>query len=322
MDEESVPSAGSVRETQEMSEAEPGHGDPLAPLDWLKILPVGAVAASNRRGWSGLEAARYRAARAWELYPPAMTHHRLILYVRPPEELDLVYEGVKRHVPPPAGAISLVPAGTPSRGRWSGRVDMLQTFLEPGLVTRVAAEAFDLDPARLAIPPLDALDLPHLRTAMGAVNAELIAGGAGGRLVSESLAHVLAVQLIRHISAPHKPVRTREGKLPRARLRAVIEYIEEHLDASLSLEHMAAVARLSAFHFARQFRAATGLPPHQYVIRRRVERARQLLQAGTDLSLAEVAACTGFSDQSQFCHHFKRLIGITPGQFRVPARIA
>jgi AraC-like DNA-binding protein len=41
-----------------------------------------------------------------------------------------------------------------------------------------------------------------------------------------------------------------------------------------------------------------------------------------DLSLAEIAACVGFSDQSQFCHHFKRLIGITPGQFRVPARIA
>jgi AraC family transcriptional regulator len=85
---------------------------------------------------------------------------------------------------------------------------------------------------------------------------------------------------------------------------------------------MAAAAHLSVYHFARQFKAATGLPPHQYVIRRRVERARQLLQAGTDLSLAEVAACTGFSDQSQFCHHFKRLVGVTPGQFGMPARIA
>jgi AraC-like DNA-binding protein len=75
------------------------------------------------------------------------------------------------------------------------------------------------------------------------------------------------------------------------------------------------------YHFARQFKAATGLPPHQYVIARRVERARQLLQAGTDLSLA-VAVHAGFSDQSQFCQHFKRLVGVTPGQFRTPARIA
>jgi AraC family transcriptional regulator len=80
--------------------------------------------------------------------------------------------------------------------------------------------------------------------------------------------------------------------------------------------------RLDAYHLARQFKEATGLPPHQYVIARRVERARHLLQAGTGLSLAEVAAHAGFSDQSQFSHHFKRLVGVTPGQFRAPARIA
>ena len=59
-------------------------------------------------------------------------------------------------------------------------------------------------------------------------------------------------------------------------------------------------ARLSVYHFARQFKAATGLPPHQYVIALRVERAKRLLQEGSDLSLAEVAADAGFSDQSQF----------------------
>jgi AraC family transcriptional regulator len=58
------------------------------------------------------------------------------------------------------------------------------------------------------------------------------------------------------------------------------------------------------------------------VIARRVERAKQLLQAGTDLSLAEVAAHAGFSDQSQFSHPFKRIVGGTPGQFRTPARTA
>jgi AraC family transcriptional regulator len=132
----------------------------------------------------------------------------------------------------------------------------------------------------------------------------------------------LAVDLIRHVSAPCRPERGHHGTLPRGRLRAVVEYIEEHLDAGPSLEQMAAVARLSAYHFARQFRKATGLPPHQYVILRRVERAKQLLQAGTDLSLAEVAAHAGFSDQSQFSHHFKRIVGVTPGQFRMSARIA
>jgi AraC family transcriptional regulator len=104
------------------------------------------------------------------------------------------------------------------------------------------------------------------------------------------------------------------------RLRAVVEYIEEHRDAAPTLGLMTAVARLSVCHIARQFRRATGLPPHQYVITHCVERAKLLLPA--DLSLAEVAACAGFSDQSQFSHHFKRLVGVTPRQFAMPAKIA
>ena len=73
-------------------------------------------------------------------------------------------------------------------------------------------------------------------------------------------------------------------------------------------------------HFARQFKRTTGLPPQQYVIARRVERAKALLQAGTDLSLAQVAARAGFSDRSQLSQHFKRLVGVTPGRFRAPTR--
>jgi AraC family transcriptional regulator len=270
----------------------------------------------------GLEAAHCRAGPAFEHTQPAITHHRLVLFIRPPEELSLLYEGVKRHVPPPAGAISLVPAGTPSRWRSSGRRDALHIYLEPGLVARVAAEAFDLDPTRTTVPPLDGLDLPQLRAAMGAVDAELIARGAGGPLAAQSLANLLAVHLLRHALAPRQPARRRDGTLPRAKLRGVVEYIEEHLDACPTLEQMAAVARLNTYHFARQFKAATGLPPHQYVIVRRIDRAKHLLQAGADLSLAEVAARAGFSDQSQFCRHFKRLVGVTPGRFRTPSRIA
>jgi AraC family transcriptional regulator len=157
---------------------------------------------------------------------------------------------------------------------------------------------------------------------MAAVDAELTAGGAGGPLAAESLANVLAVHLIRHVLAPRRLATGPDGALPRGRLRAVVEYVEAHLDAGPTLGQLAAVARVSPYHFARQFKAATGLPPHEYVIARRVERAKQLLQGGGDFSLAEVAAHAGFSDQSQFTRHFKRLVGLTPGQFRTSARIA
>jgi AraC family transcriptional regulator len=305
-----------------MQQEEPGLNGTIRPREWRKIHPLVSATASDRLDWVGLEAARYRGAPAAEVNSPALTHHRLVLVTKSPDELDLLYEGVKRHVPPPAGSILLVPAGSTSFWRWSGPNDALHIYLEPGLVKRVAAEAFGLDPARLTIPPLDGLDQPHLRAVMRAVDAELTAGGAGGSLAAESLANVLAVHLIRHVLAPRRPERGRDGALPRARLRAVGEYIEEHLDARPSLEQLAAVARLSPYHFARQFRAATGLAPHQYVILRRVERAKQLLQAATDLSLAEVALHAGFSGQSVFCLHFKRLVGVTPRQFRMSARTA
>src|SRR5262245_3138096 len=103
--------------TQEVrrSSGQTEPGSPIRPLDWRKIIPFQAVAASDRLQWVGLEAARFRASPAWEYNAPALTHHRLVLVTRPPQELDLRFDGVKRHVPPPAGAVILVPAGTPGQ---------------------------------------------------------------------------------------------------------------------------------------------------------------------------------------------------------------
>jgi AraC family transcriptional regulator len=301
-----------------MRQQEPGLS---GPLELIKHFPGEPFAASDRLRWVGLEALRYRDQPPNEAFQPPLTHHSLVLFLRTPKEFEVRSEGISRVVPPPAGSTLVVPAGSPARWRWSSHSDSLHVFLEPGLVARVAAEAFELDPARVSLPPLDGLDLPQLRAAMLAVCAELTADAAGGRRAVESLANVMAVHLIRNASAPRGQVRRSGGALPRGKLRAVVEYIEEHLDAGLTLERMAAVARLSPYHFARQFKAATGLPPHQYVIARRVERAQQILRKG-DLSLAEVAAVVGFSDQSQFSRNFKRVTGVTPGQFRMSARNA
>jgi AraC family transcriptional regulator len=301
---------------RELSES----GRLLGPFERHSL--VAPTVASDRLGWTGLEAARFSDVAGTEFVRPALTHHLLILHTGLPDELDLRYADVKRLRPPPLGSVSVMPAGIPIRWRWRGTKSSLHVYLEPDLVNRIAVETFDLDPARGVLPPLDALGIPQLTTAMRAVDAELIAGGIGGSLASESLANVLAVHLIRHIVAPGRAVHGRDGTLPQGRLRAVLEYIEEHLDAAPTLAEIAAVVALNPYHFARQFKAATGLPPHQYVITRRVEHAKHLLRAGTALSLAEIAVRAGFYDQSQFSRHFKRLVGVTPSQFRTPSRIA
>jgi AraC family transcriptional regulator len=188
------------------------------------------------------------------------------------------------------------------------------------LVARVAAEEFEIDPTRTVVPPLDGLNVPELRCSMLAVDAELRTGGLGGPLMAESLANILSVQLIRHITGARRLPASAHGVLPRRKLQRVIEYIMENLEGSPTQEQMASVTHLSPYHFARQFRGATGLSPHQYLIARRVERAKHLLQADDEVCLAQVALRVGFFDQSHFSSHFKRIVGVTPRQFQISAR--
>jgi len=217
-----------------LSESEPL----LGPLEYHSLVPVEPTAASQRLGWTGLAAARFSDLADAEFERPALTHHSLILFTGAPDELDLRYEDVKRYRPPPLGSVSVVPAGIPTRWRWRGTKSSFHVYLEPGLVERVAADAFGLDRAAGLLPPLDALANPQLAAAMRAVDAELTAGGVGGSLASESLANLLAVHLIRHLVAPGRAVHGRDGTLPRGRLRAVLKYIEEHLDAAPTLRFL------------------------------------------------------------------------------------
>jgi len=286
-----------------------------------KLVPFAPFATSWGMEWKGLQAVRCRESPYSELNVGGTPRtHVLVLIVQPPEKMDLRYEGVKRDTPPPAGSIMVVPAGSSLLWRRQGSMDSLGIFLEPSLVARVAAETFELDPTRTVVPPLDGLNLPELRSSMLAVDAELRAGGVCGPLLIESLATILSVQLIRHIRGPHRLPASAGGVLPRRKLRTLIEYIMENLGGNLTLEQMAAVVCVSPYRFARQFKAATGLPLHQYLIARRVERAQHLLRADGELGLAEVARRVGFADHIKFSLHFKRIVGVTPGQFRISAR--
>jgi AraC family transcriptional regulator len=104
------------------------------------------------------------------------------------------------------------------------------------------------------------------------------------------------------------------GKLQAWQLRTVVDFIQAHLNAQVSLVTLADLARVSPFHFARQFRATVGSPPHQFVLRQRIQRSLQLMKGGR-LPLAQIAVTVGFHDQAHFTRAFRRVTGTTPAQY-------
>ena len=111
------------------------------------------------------------------------------------------------------------------------------------------------------------------------------------------------------------PVRGDIGTLPWGRLRRVTEYIQQNLDKDLTLAELAALLYMSPYHFARLFKCSTGLPPHRFVVRQRIARARAVL-ATPELSIAQISRMVGFRTPSHFTTVFRRVTGVTPRGYR------
>jgi AraC-like DNA-binding protein len=122
------------------------------------------------------------------------------------------------------------------------------------------------------------------------------------------------ISLLNEIPILPEPMQSRGGLSP-ARASRICEYINTRLGQSISLEEMAEVAELSVHHFARAFKQTVGMPPHSYVLQRRIEYAQEMLR-NTRLPLSEIALSVGFSDQSHLARHFRKITGVSPGSVR------
>jgi AraC family transcriptional regulator len=103
--------------------------------------------------------------------------------------------------------------------------------------------------------------------------------------------------------------------LPACRLRRVTQYIQENLQRQLRLAELSALVHMSPYHFARLFKRSTGVPPHKFLVRRRIDEARALLEART-VPIAEISRLVGFRTPSHFTTTFRRITGTTPGAYR------
>ncbi len=145
------------------------------------------------------------------------------------------------------------------------------------------------------------------------MSADIADGCPGGALVGDSLVVALVNWLLSR--APDEAKAERPDALASAAYGRLVEFVEDRLDRSLSIEDLAAVVGFSPRHFSRVLKATTGASPHQWVLARRVERAVALIRQGKG-DLADIAVATGFSDQSCLSKVFKRVLGLTPGSYR------
>jgi AraC-like DNA-binding protein len=166
----------------------------------------------------------------------------------------------------------------------------------------------------LRLEPRYALEDPLISQLVFAIVGE-VAGGVLDQVLVDALNTTLAVRILRRVVGPSMIAPATANGLSSDRLRRVQDYIESHLADPLNLGQIADIACLSRYHFCRSFKRATGMTPHQYVVQRRVERAKILMRR-TNRPLGMVAQDSGFADQSHLTSVFRREIGLTPGRFR------
>lgn len=206
------------------------------------------------------------------------------------------------------GELNVIPAGM--RDAWfEDDASAVVELRLPASLVRAAAEGMGLDPDRATIRPHCHLRDAQVEHIASALAAEQRATTPSGLLYRESLGLALAAHLLGHYSHPAGPAAPRG--LSQAQLAKVTDYIEAHLDEDVSLVQLARVSAVSASHLRALFKRATGVPVHQYVIQRRVERARALLLRG-ELPASQIALEAGFSHQSHMARCMRRVLGVTP----------
>ncbi|MBO0801326.1 MAG: helix-turn-helix transcriptional regulator [Blastocatellia bacterium] len=287
--------------------------------DLSGVLPEAIIASSRDLGWQNIRVLYMRQS-CREMEIPALVNHSLILSLGPLEARSCAcvridgYDWERRMS---SGEIAIIPAGMPSRWRWNnGRQrESLHIYLEPEFVWKTAA-ACELDHGALALEPQLGVRDEQLSYLAMSLLYEMKEENIVGRIYADSVAFVVAMQLIRRYSCL-RDVRISRGGMAPQKLRRAIGYISDHIDheQEISLAVVAEEVGMSYYHFSRAFKQAMGLSPINYITHQRMERAKRLLTE-TELSIAEIALRAGFSSQSHFTTSFRRLAGVTPRTFR------
>src|SRR5947209_6881032 len=271
---------------------------------------------SSEQRWEGIT------AQVYQFHPPREPLHvpkdcdGVCLHLHSVVDLqEQTGARVKRGISYPGG-ICLQPKELESTYFWQGTpAVVLYLYLASPLVEQVVAEMGRNDPRRVEIVKQFNIHDPLIEQIGLSLVGELESGGVAGRVYAESLARTLVLHLLRLSSTATLVPASSQRHLSQRQLSLVRDAIYDRLDQDISLKDLATSIGMSVSHFCQLFKQSTGLAPHQYVIACRVERARSLLLK-EERTIAQVAHAVGFADQNHLNHHFKHLLGISPGALR------
>lgn len=211
--------------------------------------------------------------------------------------------------------LTLTPAFAACEWHWRGNsFEVLDVHIPHEMLQMAWFEHFNGDPGRLNLSAKLRLDDPGLLFLMKSLYCTAQAPRHNATLLYQLATRHLISYLLGLEGTLVARSQARCGLAPAVQ-RRVLGYIDEHLDAEISIDSMAAVAGLSTFHFLRQFRRSMAQTPHRYVVQQRLARARQLLLQ-TDLSVLDIALQCGFDNPSHFAKRFREQYRLAPTAFR------
>ena len=291
---------------------------PSVLLPPVKFPAVLAGPCRITRRWHGL-----KVEYAW--LPPFIGHA-----VTKPDRLEVVFSahtGVALELGGRVHDVNALPGGMYVVGAEPTtllKVDEYSDTLEmyPDLaLLNAAAERENI--CRFALQPTwqDQRPATFRRDAIVVGAAHLLRRACMGRMTLSdievnSLTHLLTQRLLTmQYGVLPSVVKARASRLDVRLTSSIAEFIEEHLAECITLDDLAAIARLSPYHFARSFKRSTGLAPHQYVLARRIEWAKRQIMS-TRLSVQDIAWSIGFENLSHFRRCFSAQLGVLPGALR------
>jgi AraC family transcriptional regulator len=280
-----------------------------------RVLPQTPLVASYHTGWKGLTFTHY-------CHPPHKTvEHCLLqhsLVITDPKscfQAERHLDGKFKHYAHGNGRVDIIPAFLSHRTNWDREVEFSVIAICPTLLHQTTRNLMQHE---IELIPQLAIDDPVIQQLAFALKLEIQTGCMSGQLYGELLGTALAARLV-HNYAVHKHGEFKASGLSPSQLQRVIDYIRANLKQDLSILDLATLTSMSESHFSRSFKGSVGIPPYQYLMQQRVERAKQLLEKQSlakPIAISTIALDCGFANQTHLTKVFRQMTGITPKAYQ------